>query len=131
MVISMNKVQHFEVTAENSERAQKFYSDVFGWKFIPVEGMPYTMIHTTETDENFMVKEKGVINGGMFEQGEGPKGPVVVITVENAEEHLKKVEEAGGKKIIGPQQVGDMGIYGQFTDPEGNFMGLWQSLNKE
>ena len=128
MVISMNKVQHFEITAENNDRAQKFYSEVFGWKFTPVPDMPYTMIQTADTDENMMVTEKGTINGGMFEKGDGPTGPVIVITVENTEEHLKKIKEAGGTVLFGPQQVGEMGIYGQFKDPEGNFMGIWQPL---
>lgn len=124
----MNFVQHFEIAADDEARAQKFYETVFGWKFTSMGDMPYHMIYTAPTDENGMLEEKQVINGGMFKKEGGVNGPVVVITVKNAEEHLKKIEEAGGTKIMGPQQVGDMGIYGQFKDPEDNLMGVWQPL---
>ena len=28
-----NRITHFEIQAENPERAIKFYTDVFGWDF--------------------------------------------------------------------------------------------------
>lgn len=29
----MNRVVHFEIQADNPQRAIKFYKDVFGWEF--------------------------------------------------------------------------------------------------
>ena len=29
----MSKVIHFELPADNIERAQKFYTEIFGWQF--------------------------------------------------------------------------------------------------
>lgn len=29
----MNRVVHFEIQADDLDRAQKFYEDVFGWTF--------------------------------------------------------------------------------------------------
>ena len=34
----MDKVQHFEIPANNVEKAKKFYSDVFGWKIAKAPG---------------------------------------------------------------------------------------------
>ncbi|MGI0156195.1 MAG: VOC family protein, partial [Thermoplasmata archaeon] len=37
------EVCHFEIPADNQERAGKFYSTTFGWKLNPMPGMDYTM----------------------------------------------------------------------------------------
>jgi len=127
----MDKVAHFEVPMNDEERGQKFYKDTFGWNIEKAGDMPYWMARTTECDENNMPKESGAINGGLFKRDEGQEiSPVIVIQVENIEESLKKIEEAGGKKTTGPSPVGDMGIYARFEDTEGNVMGLWQPLKK-
>jgi len=127
----MNPVNHFEISFDN-EKAIDFYKDIFGWKVDAVPGMPYWMAHTCEVNEKYMCKEPNTINGGMFKRNpELSNGPIIVITVPNVEKHLKKIESAGGQKIFGPQTVGDMGIYAQFKDTEGNILGLWEILKKE
>ena len=43
---------HFEIPAENPERAMQFYSTVFGWKFNKWEGpMDYWIISTGQPGE--------------------------------------------------------------------------------
>jgi len=59
----MNKVVHFEIPFDNSERAQKFYKDVFGWQINKFPDMYYYIAITAETDQKTMVpKEPGAIN---------------------------------------------------------------------
>jgi uncharacterized protein len=128
----MNKVVHFEIPMDDTERAQKFYKELFGWEIIPAQGMPYWMVHTVACDENMMPKEAGAINGGMLKRDaeKDPSGvhPVIVIKVEDADEHCKKVESAGGKVVMPVVQVGDMGKYARVQDTENNVIGLWQDL---
>lgn len=126
----MDRVCHFEVPYADKERMEKFYSSVFGWQFQPAPGeMPYTFCFTTEVDETFKPKEAGGINGGTYQRGEeGATSPVLVIEVESCEQRVKDVEAAGGTNIMGPTQVGDMGIYAQVKDSEDNIIGLWQNL---
>ena len=130
----MNKVVHFEIPADDVERAQKFYKDLFGWGIEKAGEMPYWMIKTTECDENNMPKEPGSINGGMLKRDEqnDPSGtkPVIVINVPNVEEHCKKVEQAGGKVVMPVMKVGDMGMYARVEDTEKNIIGLWQDLKQ-
>lgn len=57
----MNRVVHFEIQAENTERAMKFYQDVFGWNFQQWGEQKYWMVMTAEKDS----KEPG-INGGLL-----------------------------------------------------------------
>lgn len=51
-----------------------------------------------------MPKEPGTINGGMLKRDETGQNPVLVIDV-NSEEHLKKIEKAGGKIVMPPMKV--------------------------
>ena len=129
----MDRVCHFEVPYSDKERMEKFYSDVFGWHFMAAPGdMPYTFAITTEVDEQtYEVKNPGGINGGTYPRGDqGATSPVIVLEVESCEQRIKDVEAAGGTNLMGPHQVGDMGIYAQVKDPEDNIIGLWQPLPK-
>ncbi|GAA4050996.1 VOC family protein [Nonomuraea soli] len=124
------KVVHFEIPADNVERARAFYTEAFGWQVGPVPGMNYTMVMTAPADDQGMPTEPGAINGGMFERtGEwsGFKSPVIVIDVPSVDAALKKVEELGGTIVAPKMQVGEMGFAGYFTDSEGNVLGLWES----
>ncbi|MEV0583689.1 VOC family protein [Nonomuraea sp. NPDC050310] len=124
------RVVHFEIPADNVDRASAFYREAFGWQLQPVPEMDYTMVMTTPIDEQGMPTEAGGINGGMFDRsGEGGKfkTPVIVIDVSSVDEALEKVESLGGQVVSPKMAVGDMGFAGYFTDSEGNIMGLWES----
>src|SRR5690242_9793170 len=59
---TMSRVIHFEIHADNPERAVGFYSGLFGWNFQKWDGpMPYWLI-TTGPDS-----QPG-INGGMVKR---------------------------------------------------------------
>ena len=63
----MDKVVHFEIPADELERAQKFYKSVFSWEMNAVPGMEYIMVGTTPLNENPGYRrqtEKHKENGG-------------------------------------------------------------------
>ena len=65
----MNSVMWFEVPYDDSDRAQKFYKDTFGWQINKIPDMEYFMAMTTESDPQTMQpKNPGAINGGMFKK---------------------------------------------------------------
>jgi uncharacterized protein len=122
------QVVHFEVPADDLERAQRFYADAFGWQMTPIPEMSYTMVQTGPSDQNGRPSESGMINGGMMARSGGPAtAPVITITVDDIDGALATVEQHGGKTAVGRQPVGDMGFAAYFVDPEGNTMGLWQN----
>ncbi|MBI2546806.1 VOC family protein [Candidatus Woesearchaeota archaeon] len=124
----MDKVVHFEIPADDMERAQKFYEAVFGWKIDFVPEFKYAMVATVERDSKTqMPKEPGAINGGIMQRDQ-IKNPVVTIAVKDVDAALEKLEKAGGKTVMPGFKVGDMGIAAYFQDTEGNVMGLWQQL---
>lgn len=122
----MNKVVHFELPAEDMERAKKFYEGVFGWKVEPV--IPdYSMAYTQEVDDKFMPKEAGAINGGIQKRDDILKTPTIVLEVDNIEEKLKEAEDAGAKIIMQPIDVMGRLIHARILDTEGNIVGIIQN----
>ncbi len=127
----MNKVSHFEIPFDDQTRAQKFYQDVFGWQINKFADMDYWIATTCKCDENMMPTEPGAINGGLLKRDEINMYPVIVIDVPSIEEHLKKIEEAGGKIVMPIVPIGDFGLYARIADTEGNVIGVWQLLKKD
>src|SRR5690606_15349347 len=44
------QVVHFEIPADDMERAQAFYREAFGWRLNPMPEMSYTLVTTVEPD---------------------------------------------------------------------------------
>jgi predicted enzyme related to lactoylglutathione lyase len=122
------EVVHFEIPADNADRARKFYSSVFGWKMNTMPEMNYTMVGTGDSDENGMPKTPGHINGGMGPRGGPLEHPVVTIQVDDVEAALQEIEKSGGTTLQKKMAIGDgaMGFTGYFKDSEGNTIGLYK-----
>ena len=110
---------HFEFSAENPDRAAKFYGDVFGWSFQKWEGpMPYWLIKTGEGAPG--------IDGGMMPRPADIQGTVNTVGVPSIEETLGKIEAGGGKVVMPPQEIPGVGRFAYCADTEGNVFGVIQ-----
>jgi uncharacterized protein len=126
----MPKVVHFEIPADDVDRAKKFYGSVFGWELQTMDmgDGEYTSVQTTAIDEQTQIPtEPGAINGGMFQRDERLTSPVITIDVDGIDDALKQVEDAGGSTIQPRTAIPGMGAFAYFKDPEGNVMGLWET----
>jgi uncharacterized protein len=126
----MDRIVHFEIPVDQVERAKKFYSEVFDWQISGTPGKPYHMVNTTAVGTDYRPKEPGAINGGMLQRDETIRSPVLVVEVAEIEAAAERVKAAGGKVVKEPTPVGDMGIVCYFKDPEGNLLGMWQTLRR-
>jgi predicted enzyme related to lactoylglutathione lyase len=109
----MPRVIHFEIPADDPERAVKFYSEVFGWKIEKWEGpFDYWLVTTGEEDEPG-------INGAIMsrEMGEMVKN---TIGVDSFNEFTEKIEKAGGRMLMEKQTLPGVGTMAAFEDTEGN-----------
>lgn len=125
-----NPVVHFEMPYDDAARLEKFYSTAFGWK-MNVTGPEmgnYIVAHTAETDEHNMVKTPGTINGGFFKRdAEKPaQYPSVVMSVDDINESMQKVKDAGGEVLGEPVEIPGIGMYVSFLDTEGNRASMLQ-----
>lgn len=121
------RVVHFEVPADDVERAQGFYQEAFGWQVQTVPGFEYSSVTTTATDDQGRPAEAGAINGGMVPRQSPIDRPVITIEVADIEDALSKVESGGGSTVVPKEPVADMGFTAYFKDSEGNLMGMWQN----
>ncbi|MFZ2803718.1 MAG: VOC family protein [Patescibacteria group bacterium] len=124
-----NRVAHFEITAENPERAVKFYTDVFGWEIKKWEGgqMEYWMVMTGKREE------PGGINGGLMRRnmpspaaGQGANAFVCTMTVDDYDEMAAKITANGGTVAMPKMALTGMAWQGYFFDTEGNIFGIHQ-----
>jgi len=79
-------IVHFEINAKDANRAKRFYSSLFGWKYKDSEmpGMEYYVID-------------GANPGGAINPNTQDPGPVVYFDTDNIDASIGKVRELGGK----------------------------------
>ncbi len=115
----MHTICHFEIPAEDMERAKRFYSELFGWK---IEGFPgyqdYWGITTSE--------EKGAVPGGMMKRQAPEQQIMVYVDVESVDEATAKLVGLGGKVVMAKTAVPKMGWFAVCLDTENNALGLWE-----
>ena len=123
------RVVHFEIPFDDGDRARSFYKEAFDWQIMEMPDMGYTIVMTGPSNDSGPT-ESGFINGGMLARAESAaRGPVVVLDVEDIEAALEKIGGLGGSTVVGKTPVGDMGFAAYFTDPEGNVVGLWETVS--
>lgn len=124
----MNSVVHFEIAADNPNRAKKFYGDVFDWEFAQMDDKygNYIMAHTAPTDKEGMIQKMGAINGGIMKKDKTAKQTILTLGVDDLKETLKKVEGNGGKVLSEAMEIPNVGLYARVQDTEGNVVSLMQ-----
>ena len=116
----MPRPVHFEIPADNPERAIEFYSSIFGWKFHKWGGpMEYWLITTGEP------AEPG-INGGLLKRQDPNQPCVNTITVASVDESLQAIDTGGGVCVLPKMAVPGVGWMAYCKDPEGHIFGIMQ-----
>ncbi len=127
----MNRIVHFEIHADDVERAAKFYRGIFNWEIGKWAGgnMDYWFVMTAPKDS----KEHG-INGGLIKRPNpltdklcGANAFVCTIAVDDYEKYAEKILSAGGRVAMPKFAIPGMAWQGYFIDTEGNTFGLHQA----
>ena len=114
-------VVHFEVIGQDGDKLRRYYSELFGWEVNADNEMGYGMV----SREGNLSPEGIGIGGGIAGGPPGYEGHVTFyVAVPDVEEALQKAESLGGKRVMGPEDIMGMVVLGQFTDPEGNLVGV-------
>lgn len=115
----MPRVVHFEINADDPERAGRFYANVFGWRIEKWAGpLDYWLVMTGEQDEPG-------IDGGIKQRSE-PQGIVNTVDVPSLDEFVQKVTGSGGKVVQPKTVVPGVGYLAYCEDTEGNIFGMMQ-----
>ena len=103
----MSRPVHFEIQADDLERAKTFYADVFGWTFQDYgefTGSPYWGVVTGP-------EETPGINGGLLQrpapppgEGQGTNGAVLTMGVEDFDATAARTSRVVGSGSTGSQR---------------------------
>jgi len=116
----MPRVIHFEISADEPERAVAFYQQVFGWEVQKWGGPKDYWLIKTGPDS-----QPG-INGGIFRR-EGPVGHVNSIDVPSIDEFAAKIEAHGGTIVVPKMPIPGVGWLAYAKDTEGSIFGIHQA----
>lgn len=124
----MHRPIHFEIHADDVQRARTFYETALGWTFqdwSDYTGVPYLGATTGEGQDG--------INGAiMLRQGPaaGPetpvKGAVLTVGADDYDAVERKILDAGGQVALPKAALPGMAWQGYYLDTEGNVFGVHQ-----
>ncbi len=112
----MNQLTHFDIHATDSERAKKFYEKVFDWKCNSYPG----------AEDFYQVSSSdGAVIGAIAGRRYNPDtkdiyGFECSISVDDVDDTIHSVEEAGGKTLMKKTVIPGVGWIAKFLDTEGN-----------
>jgi predicted enzyme related to lactoylglutathione lyase len=114
----MARPSHFEIPVDDPDRAEAFYTKVFGWSFQRFDGAPsyYGMASTGE--------ENPGINGALFQRGEDSE-TTLTMSVPSIEDAIATIKENGGSVVQDKTPIPGMGYFATCKDTEGNKVGLF------
>jgi uncharacterized protein len=115
----MARVVHFEIVADDPQRAVDFYAKVFDWKSQKWDGsQEYWLL---------MTGEGSGIDGGLMKRTPQFPGTVNSIDVPSVDEFAEKVTANGGTVIVPKMALPSIGYLAYCTDTEGNIFGIFQT----
>lgn len=119
----MNAPAYFEIQADDTNRAVRFYREIFGWKFDKIEGLPI---------EYWRIETSGP-RGGLLKRPaktpppeHGTNAFVCSMEVASFDDMAAKVASHGGQVAMAKFAVPGVCWQGYFIDPEGNTFGIFQ-----
>jgi len=115
----MNKLTHFAVYTDDTERAAAFYQTVFNWQTQSYGQQGFMQLIHSE--------EQGSPIGALQDRMYAPVPERInafecSIEVANVDETLRAVERAGGRVVMPVTEIPHVGRLFKFTDTEGNLL---------
>jgi uncharacterized protein len=128
----MRRPVHFEIHAEDPERAANFYSQLFDWEITKWDGPVDYWLVSTGTEA------PGIEGAILRRMGENPdpqeRTPVIAyvctIDVENVDEMIDKAKKLGGVEALGKIEVPGVGWQVYYKDTESNIFGMMQAMTQ-
>lgn len=114
-----------ELMTTDVEGAKTFYSKLFGWTLndMQASNMPYTIAKAGE-------KEVAGLMAIPPDAGNMPPMWGGYVTVDDVEASAKQTETLGGKIILAPQDIPEVGRFCVISDPQGATLSLITYFDK-
>lgn len=115
-----NQIAHFAINADDFDRAQSFYGQVFGWSFEAWGPPGFARIDTGEGGLGGALQTRREIGGKAIHAFE------CTIAVDDVDATCRAVEKAGGRVVMDKSTIAGVGHLVFFEDSEGNVVGAMQ-----
>jgi predicted enzyme related to lactoylglutathione lyase len=125
----MPRVIHFEIPADDPERAVNFYRSVFGWE-INNWGGPVEYWLITTGPESEMGIDGAIMRRTGGAKGDSPTAYICTVGVPTVDEYAAKVEANGGAVVTAKMAIPGVGWFAYCRDTEGNQFGIMQPDEK-
>ena len=122
----MARPVHFEIHADDPQRAIAFYTDVFGWTVNQYADQQYWLVSTGPTDE------PGIDGAILPRMGDRPAagapvvGMVNTMQVDDLDASLSKAFAHGGVLALDKMVIPGVGTVAYVLDSEANVIGMLQ-----
>ena len=115
-------ISYFELRTPDPSQAERFFGELFGWRFEPVPGMSYDMLRTG-----------GELAGGVMPTSKsgGPPLWLPYLSVDDLDATVARTLKLGGKVLQGRTEVPQEGWFAVITDPTGAPLAFWQDAHRK
>lgn len=111
---------HVEIPADDTDRAKRFYADLFGWSMQEMPGFPGYHLFTTPAGQDG-------VGGAIGARGQAaPERMRTYVHVSSIDELLPRVTQLGGTVTGEKREVPGQGWYAVLEDSEGNEIAIWE-----
>jgi uncharacterized protein len=117
----MGRVSHFEITADDPDRAAAFYRKAFGWEFNDWGGPFKYLLATTGP------KDQIGIDGAIMPRHQTKQAVINTISVDTWEAGAQAVTDAGGTVLSEKDAIPGQGYFAYCRDTEGNVFGIFEA----
>ena len=120
--MSKRNIVHIEIPTKNGKESGEFYEKLFGWHIEHNDEMDYTMFDPHEGP------------GGGFsnlDENTKPGNVMIYVNSDDIEADLKKAVSLGATIVQEKMEIPSTGWFGMFSDPTGNTIALYTSMNPE
>lgn len=110
----MPKFVHIDISADDPDRAAKFYQSVFGWQVQKLEGpVPYWLVAVPGGDG---------VGAGIGQRDQPWQSVAPTIEVPSVDDFVERIERAGGSIVQPKTMMPGVGYLAAFRDTEGNIL---------
>jgi predicted enzyme related to lactoylglutathione lyase len=122
MDMIMNRPIHFEILSDNPKEISRFYASVFDWQIANWDGPQSYWLVTTGKEGT------PGINGGIMEKNL-PQAVINTIEVTSLQDTINRVNDNGGKLLMGPNEIPGIGKHAYCEAPDGTIFGILQPVD--
>lgn len=119
----MATIVHFDISADDIDRAKRFYEGLFGWEFELFPGpTEYHLIRTVALNGT------PGLGGGIAKREIPGQGITNFVEVASVDAAIERVEELGGRIAEPKMEIPGVSFIAVAQDTEGNLIGLIEAV---